>query len=362
MAQFDTFPSEMRELQDPITGTRLIQLTAHPASHLPLAAGSSFTPSGHTLLLCSSRGADPERHNLFQLQLPTGELTQITETDQLDPASVALAADGKRAVASLLDELAAVELETGEWETLAVFSDGSLTDCHLSASGEYALTVLHRGGTCSLMAVHTEGMRTVPILEELAIATRPRFSPDSRNSVLYLGAKEPERAEEPSPFPALRCVEFDGSNDRRLYPARHPQVQSDAPIMMADWIATGEEVLFIAGPGRGPLLILPRQGGLLQLLSQNDYLWACSNPSGTQIIALAAPPGIPSAQPEDRAHRGHQIVLLDLPSGATIPICSGLTGWARPTFSPNGRSILYADPDEHGHSQLYLAPLLPIAS
>jgi hypothetical protein len=55
-------------------------------------------------------------------------------------------------------------------------------------------------------------------------------------------------------------------------------------------------------------------------------------------------------------------VLLDLPSGATIPVCSGLTGWARPTFSPNGRSILYADPDEHGHSQLYLAPLLPIAS
>jgi dipeptidyl aminopeptidase/acylaminoacyl peptidase len=359
MAPLDTWPSEQREFRDPVTGTRVLQLTAHPADHLPLTnADSSFTPRGDTLLFLSTR--DRGHWNLFRMDLSTGELSQVTETDCLDPHSLTAAADGRRAVASLVGEaaeIAAVELESGEWETLAVFPEARVDDCHLSASGEYVVTVVTREEQAALVAVHTEGMRTVPILEELETAASPRFSPDSRNSVLYVGAAPPAPPGARATSRALRCVEFDGSNDRLLYPSPDSLVPGRAPVAAASWLGTGDEVIFVAGPDRGPLMAAPRQGGRLRTIAEAPCLWARSNPVGDRIVAVLASPDIPTCAGGDLSLPVHQLTLLDPHNGQALALCSGRTGWVQPAFSPDGRSILYADRDERGHFHLYLVLL-----
>jgi hypothetical protein len=357
MALLDTWPSEVREFRDPVTGARLLQLTGHPADHFPLvSADSSFTPAGEAVLLVSNR--DRGAWNLFCLDRSNGALFQVTETDQLDPHSLTPAADGRRAIVTLAGdeaEIAAVELESGEWETLAVFPDARLNGCHLSASGEYVLTAVTREEQTALLAVHAEGMRVVPILEELETATSARFSPDLRNSALYLGAAPSAPSGIPSISRALRCVEFDGSNDRLLYPPLGSG--RAAPVIDASWIGTGEEALLVAGPGYGPLLAAPRQGGGLRTIAERACLWARSNASGDRIVALIAPPDVSLSAATDRNARTHQIVLLHPETGETILLCSGRSGWAQPTFSSDGASVLFADRDEEDHFQLYLVAL-----
>src|SRR5438093_13633896 len=103
MALLDRWPSERRESRDPITGARLVQLTAATADHFPLAnADSSLTPTGDLLLFTSTR-AGPHL-DLFGLEMASGEITQITETDRLDRYGVAPAANGRQAIARLSGE------------------------------------------------------------------------------------------------------------------------------------------------------------------------------------------------------------------------------------------------------------------
>jgi hypothetical protein len=241
----------------------------------------------------------------------------------------------------------AIDLETGDRETLAVFLRAGLDGCHRSASGEYVVTVVTQEEGVTITAVHTEGMRTVPILEDLPGATAARFSPDSKNSVLYV-----------TPAPAaLRCVEFDGAGDRELLSGvqvfRSSGLQADGPEHLntrtperlntcpPSWLGSGDEVLFIGGAGQGPIMAVPRQGGLSREISPLSWRWARSNGPGDQIVALAS----------------DTIVLIDPRSGDAQPLCSGRGAGARPCFSPNGRSVIFSDHDERGYSQLFIAHL-----
>src|SRR5438309_1344703 len=357
MARFDRWPCERRPLLDPIIGARIEQLTAYPAHHWHLSAPDTpLTPAGDSLLFVSDRagGLHP---NLFRLQIRTGAIEQVTGTDRLDPEAVTPAVNGREPVASRAGEegeLDAIDLETGDWETLAVFLRAGLDGCHRSAAGEYVVTVVTQEGEGTITAVHTEGMRTVPILGELHRATAARFSPDSKHSVLYVTAAPA----------ALRCVEFDGTGDRELYSgvqafgvrcsARSDRSDRSGPntehrtpntehrtlnACPPSWLGAGDEVLFIAGSGPGPIMAVPRQGGSPREISPLPCRWVRSNGTGDRLVALAA----------DR------IVLIDPRSGGVRPLCSGCSAWVRPCFSPDGRWVVYADRDAQGYSQLFLA-------
>src|SRR5712692_417824 len=209
MALPTRWPSERRPLRDPITGVRIEQLTAYPANHWHLSAPDTpLTPAGDYLLFTSDRAGGPHPA-LFRLEMRTGAIEQVTGTGGLAPSEVTPAGNGRQAIAVISGddgEVVAIDLETGERETLAVFLRARLDGCHRSASGEYVVTVVTQEEEATITAVHTEGMRTVPILGDLPGATAARFSPDSKNSILYVT---------PAP-PALRCVEFDGAGDREL--------------------------------------------------------------------------------------------------------------------------------------------------
>jgi hypothetical protein len=347
MALLNRWPSERREVQATVCGALLQQLTCYPADHIPLAqASSSLTPAGDTLLFTSTRsGPDPA---LFRMDLSTGEIVQVTETGRPDPQRVTPAADGRRAIAGLAGEdgeIVAIDLDTGEWETLAVFPDASMDGCHLSASGEYVVTAVTRGSDTTLTAVHTEGMRTVPILEELPIAAAPRFSPDLRNSVLYAVPQSSSGSEVQNP--GLWCVEFDGTGNHRLHSP------TGAGFTAASWLGTGEAILFVMGDEEGPIGIASKTDDGTRVLLQRPSLWARSNPNGSRIVALAdrrQGGTLPASVEPDT----YLLLLLDVPSGETASLATVRDASARPTFTPDGQSLLYADRDDQGHLQLYL--------
>ena len=141
----------------------------------------------------------------------TGAIEPVIETDRLVLDGIVPAANSRQAIALLRGEegeVAAIDLETGECETLAVFPDAELEGCHRSASGEYIVTVVTRGEEAIITAVHTEGMRTVPILEALRGVHAARFSPELQEQRSVCHAR--------SSRDPLRGVRRDGRSGARL--------------------------------------------------------------------------------------------------------------------------------------------------
>jgi hypothetical protein len=356
MAQRHHASLKRREIRDPVTGRRIVALTAGPANHWPLTAPDTpLTPAGDRLLFLSDAAGGL---NLFRLEMPAGAIDQVTETDRLIPEGITPAANGRQAIALLRGEegeVVAIDLETGEWETLAVFMDARLEGCHRSASGEYVVTVVTQDQEAVITAVHTEGMRTVPIHEAPRAVHGARFSPDSRNSVLYITDDPPE----------IRCVEFDGTGDRLLgsgvqgfrgsgvrgLTVDHPITQNHDPLNSPPpiWRGLGEEILFIAGPGPGPIMAIPRQEGSPREVSSLPSLWVRSDGSGEQFVALVAS-GDEAVDPPS-----FRIVQITAHSGIVKPLISECSDWACPCFSPDGRSVVYTGRDERGFTQLFQA-------
>jgi hypothetical protein len=362
------------EFRDPMTGHRIEQLTVGPADHwLPAAPDTSLTPAGDYLLLLA-RPAGAPHPTLCRREMRTGAIEPVIEADRLVLNSIVPAANSRQAIALLRGEegeVAAIDLETGEWETLAVFLDADLEGCHRSASGEYVVTVVTRGEEAIITAVHTEGMRTVPILEAARGVHSARFSPDSRNSVRYLTDNPPE----------IRSVEFDGTGDRVLasriqavrpgtraagdgvrpptgpnFPHRpNPNARTPSPAARVPglnartpiWRGSGEEVLFIAGEEAGPILAVPRAGGGPRTVSSLPCSWLRSDGPGERLVAVAAAAAGGESLPEGR------IVLLDPASGDAAPLVSRCVGVARPCFSPDGQSVFYSGRDDAGFTQIY---------
>ena len=275
----------------------------------------------------------------------TGAIEQVTDGLSLDPEGVSPAANGRQAIATLPGEegeVVALDLETGEVETLAVFVGARVDGCHRSASGQYIVTVVSREEEATITAVHTEGMRTVPIHGSPGGATAARFSPDSKNSVLYISTATA----------ALRSVEFDGEEDRELCsdaqafgaPCTGPGARPNTElpnVCRPSWLGAGEEVLFIAGAVAGPVMAVPRQGGRPRTISRLAYQWARSNGAGDQIVGLAS----------------DTILLIKPQTGEVHSLCSRRGAEARPCFTPDGRSVVFSERDRHGYVRIFHASL-----
>jgi hypothetical protein len=99
-------------------------------------------------------------------------------------------------------------------------------------------------------------------------------------------------------------------------------------------------------------MAVPRAGGDPREISPLTCRWFRSDASGEQIVAFAS-----SLVPRPSSFARNAVVLIDPREGVARLLCAARSAEPRPGFSPDGRTVAYADRDEHGYLQLFLAHL-----
>lgn len=137
--------SESVSYLDPYSGVRVRQLTNHKAhSHHLYFTNPGWWDNGRRLLIGSDRG---NRTNLFSVELESGEITQITDSDMPGPpheTSFLFASVNPHRDEAYFwrgNDLQAVDLRTGAERTLyRLRPDFAPNMTNVSADGKYVLT------------------------------------------------------------------------------------------------------------------------------------------------------------------------------------------------------------------------------
>ncbi|RKY03352.1 oligogalacturonide lyase [Candidatus Poribacteria bacterium] len=142
MGKGDVYPPEWREYTDPISGVKVKQLTNYKGhSHHLYFTNPGWFDEGRKLLFGSDR---ENRTNLFALDLETGEITQLTDLEPVDPPHetqfLTVSVNPKRDEAYFWygRELVALDLRTLEMKTLWEIPEGfrrSMLNC--TADGRF---------------------------------------------------------------------------------------------------------------------------------------------------------------------------------------------------------------------------------
>jgi Tol biopolymer transport system component len=321
---------EWRTFTDPETGTPVRQLTAAAADHCPLPARhASVTPDGRTLLFLSDRSGPP---NLFAVSLEDGEIRQVTDVEDMDPDSPALAPDGARVYYTAGEEIRTVYLAAEEEEVLAGFPGAELGNATVSADGGWVATRVRRDDRNAIVAVHTGGATgsgAATIVETEREIGAVQFAPSTDNALLYSG----------DPYHRIWLVRFDGSYDRCLVP------QSEGEWLAGETWLGPEEILYLRWPHL--LRAAGRDGSVREIAS--FYAWSpAARRDGSLIVCDTLLP--------DRG-----IVLVDPATGDRRPLCfpedpADPTGARprRPSFTPDGARVLFSAPSG-GRAHLFVA-------
>src|SRR5205823_3871940 len=156
-------PSEKRVLRDPRTGVTIWQLTdAHCINHAPYFLNPAWAgPRRDLLVITSYRTGGP---NLFGVQLPEGDLVQLTESGDIAPWSACVSPDGSRiyftagtAGAGAGGQLRFLDLPTLKERVLADLPPSSwLGNCSVAPDGSELVTTARLGDVNALLAYNTD--------------------------------------------------------------------------------------------------------------------------------------------------------------------------------------------------------------
>jgi len=130
-------PDERREYREPITGTKVIQLTQGPGDdyHLYFTA-TSFLADGRRIAFCSDRSG---RLDLYTLDLRTGEICQVTD-EGVPPYGSVLDIAANVAYYRTDREIRKVDVDTGNADTLCEMPEGFITHgLGLGGNGRYLI-------------------------------------------------------------------------------------------------------------------------------------------------------------------------------------------------------------------------------
>jgi oligogalacturonide lyase len=340
-------PAEKKVLRDERTGAVIWQLTDAPCvNHAPYFLNPAWAGPRHDMLIITSyRDGSP---NLYGIQLPDGEIVQLTTRGDLSPWSACVSPDGRRVFYTGGAQLRAVEVGTFREEVLAEVPAASwLGNCSIRPDGREVLTATQRNGRHALLAVRTDGSGSRVIWEADRLIAHAQWSPDGR-TILFA-----------SDLPRMWLIESDGTNPR---PLRNQTRQ--------EWITheswrNNEEIIFTLWPHA--LKGMRRDGTGERTIAAFNCWHPAPSPDGKWVICDTTLPDI-------------GLHLIDAVTGDHSPVCYPQasckgTQWAEPepiwegsvweeaygpqwthphpAFSPDGRAVTYTS-DRTGHPQVYL--------
>ena len=156
-AKGSVHPSELQEFEDQNTGTHVYQLTNdNTINHNLYFLTPSFTPDQKHLIFTSYRSG---KANFYKIQYPGGDIVQLTNGEEVHGYSGVIAKDGTELFYTEGDSIKAINLDTFEERVLAVFKDGSLGECSVSADEKYIVTAMKRDGKSHVTVTATDGSR-----------------------------------------------------------------------------------------------------------------------------------------------------------------------------------------------------------
>ncbi len=199
----NTWAGEHSTYFDPITGTRIHQVTAHPSiSHSTYFLQRSFTPDNAALIFTGYRTGTAQ---IFEASFPEGPIRQITSGEAIHPYSPAILPDGKLLFVRggslwTIDRSTLAEREVGRLDG-AQFGEPSF-----SADGLWAVVAYKRGTENGLFTGRLDGSDWHSIPFERTVI-HPQFHP-----------LEPEWIEfAADPAPRMFRVRRDGTGLECLY-------------------------------------------------------------------------------------------------------------------------------------------------
>jgi len=324
-------PAEWAHFDDPATDFPLVRLTnpAHP-SYLPSYWNRAVSRRRDFLLFWSVRTGSPQ---VFQIDLKSGELQQVTAFQDLDGATAALLPDDRHFCCFDGPSLRQVRLSNLRVRDVYRVPEGfRRTSFSLAPNGSHALLIETNGNVWLLRMVTLSKGAARTLLESPEPLSMPLGSRDAKQ-ILYRRKDQ------------LWTVRSDGSGNRPL------------PL------APGRTGPAYWSPGAGSVLYLnfPEDKGMLNsireydLASGEDRLIATTTqyahfvPNGDASVFVGASGSVASPY----------LILMLRVNRREVPLCehrSGRPAEVLPVFSPDSEAIFFQS-DRDGGPAIYLANL-----
>jgi oligogalacturonide lyase len=339
---------EKRVLRDARTGALIWQLTDAPCiNHAPYFLNPAWAgPRRDLLIVTSYRTGGP---NLYGIQLPDGELLQLTDSGDISPWSACVAPDGRYVYFTAGGNLHALDLETLSERVLTTLPPSSwLGNCSIRPDGSEVALIASRNGVNALLACRTDTGEVRTLYETPALLAHAQWSPDG------------ERLLFASDLPRMWLVEAGGRHPRPL----RPQTRQEWLVHEA-WL-TPDEIIFTHWPHA--LKAIRRDGSGERTIAPFNCWHPAPRAGGRQIVCDTTLPdsGLQLVDPSSGARRtlcypsassqGYQWSQPEPIWEGPVPEAAYGPQWTHPhpSFTPDGRAAVYTS-DVTGFPQVYLA-------
>jgi len=357
MTKGSVFPSESRWLNDPETGARIRQVTAHPSiHHHPFFFVPAWDDAMRRLIFVSRRTGTPQ---LFAEVQASGELVQLTDRADLAEWSIFPAHDGSSVFFVAGSGAFRLDLETLREAKLADFGavemrakgmvGAAMGTTALSGDDRWWAIPVKAGEVSRFHLVDTRRGGSEVILERDTIG-HPQFHPDDPNLIFYAGPLTNR----------IWVVARDGSGNRNPYPRTDPAQW----ITHESWLPGTRELAFVDWP-RG-MQAVDVDTGAVRAITSFPAWHAAADSRGEWIVCDTNFPDrglhvFPARRAKDEARRlccprassagdhwGGPFPYNDGPREVYAPQHTH----PHPRFAPDGSRVIYTS-DATGHAQIY---------
>lgn len=226
------FPSETFAFLDPSTGTRVRRVTSAAAiSHPTYFLQSSFTLDDAALFFTSYRTDTPQ---LFEADLTSGDLRQLTADAAIHAFSPALHPDGERILFVRGGEVWLVHRRTLEERRIAAFADAQLGEVSLSPDGNWIVAAIKQSGQQGLAVGRIDGTGW-HLLPFPRTVIHPQFHPLEPEWIEFAG----------DPAPRMFRIRRDGTGLECLF-----EHDNNAFVVHETFLKTSGDLVFTVWPHR----------------------------------------------------------------------------------------------------------------
>ena len=321
-------PSAYFHYKDPSTEFPVVRLTDPGfTSLLPAHYGRAVSRKGAFLLYASE---SPGRMEAFRMEAKTGVSHQLTEQEELDPASLTLAADERSFCCVAAGKLLSVNLGNGKVREVYRISEGFEhgSGMSLAEDGLYASLIERKGPTYRLRLIRMLDGAATTLAETQQELRDPILRP-RRASVLY------------SREGGWWLANYDGQQNYRLRLAEG----EGGP---ANWSPDGRSVLYLNYPADRRRLhnireFIPDTNEDSGLGDTTQYVAFERNGDASVFIGASGSKASPHVLLLVRAVKRELILCEHRASDPHM---------VSPIFSPNSLSVFFVS-DQHGKPAIY---------